>query len=448
MLKLRLVRGSLFIIALITFIFLLLLPYRRLPRSPGIPMSSGRTILSNAVSLDSIATYFVDYPAASTASSEIGLWPTIETFALSLFPFLRRPVGHRPLYSLLRRHERGTKGVVIPVGISSFRFACHLVGSIRNVLKSQIPIEIAYAGESDLPLAHRQFLSSLGSAIYLLDVTAYFDDSLVNFATGMWAIKPFAILASRFEQAMLMDSDSVLLQKPETLFDGHGGFKKTGVLLFHDRLLFKNAFPARHEWWQEQMKHSSPSSNFQTSRVHTEKYAEEGESGLVVVDKARLPVLMGLLHVAWQNTEEVRTKVTYVMGYGDKESWWLAFELCNVPYTFESHYAAILGELVNSGNVTRVCSFNIAHTDENDDLLWFNGSLLRNKARNTTEFWVPEVWMLDGEWEKGRTKSMWSCMRSGVTLPVDERTTWILHESVNEARRLDSAIIPSLIQLP
>ncbi|KAI1990480.1 hypothetical protein LOZ53_001689 [Ophidiomyces ophidiicola] len=410
--------------------------------------------------LEQIANYFVDFPLSSSAFGELGrrtqilekwirlssisrdtvLSTSIEKFALSLFPFLRLPHDSRPLSSLLKRPEKGSKGIVIPVSTSYFRFGCHLVGSIRNVLKSQIPIEIAYAGDLDLPPKYRQFLSSLDSGIYFVDVTTYFDNDFIGFSTGAWAIKPFAVLASRFEQVMLMDSDSVLLQRPEVVFEKHNGFKETGALLFHDRLLFQNAFPERHAWWEAQMKYSLPSKNFRLSRVHNEKYAEEGESGMVVVNKSRLAVVMGLLHAAWQNTKEVRDRVTYRMGYGDKESWWFAFELCNTPYIFEPHYAAILGEIRDTDNIARVCSFNIAHTDENGSLLWFNGSLLKNKALNTTEFWVPKVWMLNGEWEKGQSKSMWSCMKNGTIMSIQKQTSWILQKSVQEAERLDLAI--------
>jgi len=37
-------------------------------------------------------------------------------------------------------------------------------------------------------------------------------------------------------------------------------------------------------------------------------------------------------------------------------------------------------------------------------LLWFNGSLLKNKEIDSLEFDVPTEWMIDGTWEKGATK--------------------------------------------
>jgi alpha 1,3-mannosyltransferase len=87
--------------------------------------------------------------------------------------------------------------------------------------------------------------------------------------------------------------------------------------------------------------------------------------------------------------------------------------LGNVPFAFEQHYGSMLGSetMVENGlgsnesvNKTKLCSFAIAHTDEKDDLLWYNGSLLKNKATNLTEFDVPDRYMLDGDWIKGRPR--------------------------------------------
>lgn len=420
-------------------------------------------------SLEVVSTYFLDYPLgysdfgkfgrrieilgdfiATSPNENLDLHPAVEQLAASLFSFLlpQQAGTSPPLSTLISRHKTGTRGIVIPVGKPTFRFACHLIASIRNVLGSLLPIEVAYAGDDDLPSFQRNFLVSLGSDIKSVDITELFDDGPLNLAQGKWAIKPFAILASRFEQVILLDSDTVMLQPPDVLFDHHQGFKETGALLFRDRLILKDAYPERHAWWEEQMKHTTPSSNYLNSKVHLEHYSEEGESGLIVVDKGRLPVFLALLHVAWQNSEDVRTQVTYKMGYGDKESWWLAFELCNVPYTFEHRYAAILGDVVQyADDIPRVCSFTIAHVDENDELLWLNGSLLKNKALDDTEFWVPRTWMVDGEWEKGITRSSWSCKKGGKILQLKEAAINILERSVGQARSLENTARKIFIEL-
>src|SRR5277367_1246804 len=142
---------------------------------------------------------------------------------------------------------------------------------------------------------------------------------------------------------ILVDADAVFLQPPDTIFDSHRGYRETGTLLFRDRLIYKDQKPDRHAWWRKEMRHRQPSATFLKSLDHSEGYGEEGESGVVVVDKGRLPVLLGLLHICWQNTKSVREEWTYKMTWGDKETWWFGYELTGVPYTFEEHYAAIVG---------------------------------------------------------------------------------------------------------
>ncbi|KAL9577320.1 MAG: hypothetical protein Q9212_006437, partial [Teloschistes hypoglaucus] len=354
--------------------------------------------------------YFADHPLASSEFGQMGRriqilrrWiearenlydssaglakeftDSIDKTTSSLFPFLPTPLDgpDDTLGHLRRRFEKGSKGIVIPTGRKTFRYACHLISNMRDTLNSELPIEIVYAGDSDLPLEYRQFITQLGPNIEATDITQIFDDSTLDLAHGGWAIKPFAALASRFEQLMVLDADAVFLQQPETIFNTHKGYQTTGTLLFHDRLLWQGMFKERHSWWERHLAHQKPSEALSKSLVYNEGYAEEQDSGVVVLDKSRLAVLLGLLHTCWQNTQEVRKKWTYKMGYGDKESWWFGLELVGAEYTFEEHYASIIGTPVTNQQrgETRVCGFTIAHLDEAGKLLWYNGSLLKNKA--------------------------------------------------------------------
>jgi alpha 1,3-mannosyltransferase len=373
------------------------------------------------------------------------LWDNIERFALSLTPFLRnpsKPEDRQPLRSLRHSFVPNSRGIVISTGRKRFRFACHLIRNLREVLGSTLPIQVAYAGDHDLPADYRKYLTSMGPDITTFDVTSIFDDRTLKLASGNWAIKPFTLLGSAFEQAMLLDADAVFLQKPENIFEVHPGYRETGTLLFHDRLLWQGAFKERHEWWEKELAHTELSATIRHSKVYVDKYAEEGDSGVVVVDKGRLDVFVGLLHICWQNTYQVREAFTYRQGYGDKESWWFGFELTATPYTMEEHYGAIVGhsQSTASGKGTRVCSFTIAHVDHNNKLLWYNGSLLKNKEIDPNDFDVPTEWMIDGVWEKGATKQNMSCMRDAEIRSMQPQEIDILQKTVDAARQVDSII--------
>jgi hypothetical protein len=415
------------------------------------------------VFIDPIAKYFADYtfdgPNYGDHFGELGqrvqiltkwmalsqargndslLDQSIEQASLAMFPFIRNPTNPQdatPLTRLRNSYIPNVPGIVIPVGGNSFRYACHLVLSIRNVLHSTLPIQIAYAGDEDLSPTNREILSSLVQDIDFLDVLSVLDNESMGLDRS-WAIKPFAALASKFEQVILIDADAVFLQPPEYLFSQRG-YQETGTLLFHDRLLWQHAYPERHEWWKKQMRHQEPSEALLKSLVWTEDYAEEGDSGVVVLHKGKLAVFMALLHICWQNTKAVREDTTYKMTYGDKESWWFGLELCGVPHVFEKHYGAVIGDTRVQGERTGVCGFTIAHVDEKDRLIWYNGSLLKNKAVDKTTFEVADHWMIDAMWEKGETKSDMSCMTGGTVRDVTEEEKAILKKMVELAKKVD-----------
>ncbi|KAG9256744.1 glycosyltransferase family 71 protein [Emericellopsis atlantica] len=374
----------------------------------------------------------------------------VEKAAVSLFPFIPPSSDGLPLSSLFHLSEKGSKGIVMSVGGPdiNIRFAGHLISALRQVLKCQLPLEITYAGEDDLPIRYREALASLDETgqISFVDMLTVFDDKTLRLRQNGWAIKPFSVLASRFEQVLLVDCDSVFLQDPESLFYQRP-YVDNGAYLFHDRLLWQHAFKGRHEWFHDQIKEPSPALN--KSLVWTEEYAEECDSGVVVLDKSRPDVFFGLLHTAWQNTYDVREEVTYKITYGDKESWWLGLELAGAAYKFEERYGSMLGWETKSASedgkeTAEVCSFVIAHTDPKGNLLWFNGSLLKNKLKEPDAYDVPDAWMMDGTWRKGATKQDMSCMVDAPSKRLSKEEHHILQRSMEEAMAVD-ALMKSVV---
>lgn len=454
---------------------------------PSAPATSPPPIISDAEAdlIELTSQFFIDYPLQKPytkrfgelggrlqvlrkwieLSEEAGPGPqtdrvvgATEAVTASAFPFLvKNSTSTTPLAGLRQKFTE-KRGIVIPTGNKTFRFACHLIVSLRRVFKTTLPIQVVYAGETDLPKAKREALETLASSrtdtgelehgdISFLDVTEVFDDTTLKLTYGGWAIKIFAALASKFTEVILLDADAVFFQDPISLLR-QKAYQENGALFFHDRLLWQYDFKERHQWWHSQVVHEGP--NLNKSLVWTETYAEEQDSGVVVVDKSRLDVVLGLLHVAWQNTRDVREETTYKMTYGDKEAWWFGFELANATYAFEKHYGGIVGwgrnnaQLTTTANTTipapqpdKVCSFVISHVDESDRLLWYNGGLLKNKITNKREFEVPTHWMMDAEWEKGANKPDMSCMKHGTSMELTDTEKGIIRRSIEEAQSVD-----------
>lgn len=389
--------------------------------------------------------------------------------AVQLFPFLRRLPGHVdsqiPLSDIRSSFKPGSAGIVIPVGNKNIRYAGHLLVSLLRVVGTELPIQIVYAGDDDLSRENRDFLatlagaagharqsSSTSSALEFINILTIFDDSTLRLQEGGWAIKPFAVLGSSFEKVILMDADAVFLKSPDILLQ-QDAFHRSGALLFRDRLLWQHSYQERHEWYHSQIKR--PSATLLTSKVWTEEYAEEADSGVVVVDKSRTDVFMALLHICWQNSYDVREEVTYKLTYGDKETWWMGFELAGSTYEMERHYGSILGweadffaardaETENGSSSKKICSFVIAHLDENDQLLWFNGGLLKNKkvAEMAHDYMEPEIlkWAVDGEWQKGADRLIGSCMYNTEIHNLSATEGTVLRNAVMEARKIDVSL--------
>ncbi|CAI4218477.1 unnamed protein product [Parascedosporium putredinis] len=372
----------------------------------------------------------------------------VELALAATFPFLADPPnGSRAPFQSLRRRFRtdpsqpGSRGIVIPAGKGNLRMACQAIATISHVLNSSLPIELAYGGDEDLGPQDRAFVRNLfpDADLSFLDVLSVFNDAELQLAKGRWAIKPFALLASRFCEVLLADADAVFVQDPEAVFR-QGGYQRKKALMFHDRLIDKARYKNRQAWWRKQVVH--PSAEVDKSLSWTEDYAEEGDSGVVAVDKSRLDVLFGMLHAAWQNSKDVRESVTYKVMYGDKESYWFGLELAEGPYEFETHYGGVAGWLGDESgprevDEPQVCSYVIAHPDDQDrDLLWYNGSLLKNKLTSKREYLVPTHWMIDGTWRKG-VRPKFSCMKGGDFREISAAQKDVLERSVAEAKKLD-----------
>ena len=211
--------------------------------------------------------------------------------------------------------EGDKTGIVMCVGASRTLYAAHLISTLRNVLGSTLPIQIAYAGDDDLPPAKRNALISLGPDIEALDLLEYFGTGGAGLEDAHWGQKPFALLASRFERAILVDADVIFLQKPDDVFSTEPGLVATGTLFWHDRAIRCSFKPVR-EWLQSVLGYREPSAMLKRSMLWKDDVWHQQESGVVCVDKARIKVFMSVVFAAWMNSGSVRDDETYQHVWG------------------------------------------------------------------------------------------------------------------------------------
>ncbi|KAJ3062999.1 hypothetical protein HDU98_001126 [Podochytrium sp. JEL0797] len=258
-------------------------------------------------------------------------------------------------------------GIVFTTGQWHFELAVHAILTLRDVLKCNLPIEVIYMGPNDLtPDMIKAFDSMPG--VTTLDVLTKFSTTDIN----GWAVKPFSILASSFRTTIFIDADSLFFQNPETVVRESMLFKEFGQLFYHDRSMFKDD-PV--EWFHSINPEMSRYAG--TLRYTNKLSAHEMESGVVVVDKGRTGNLFALLMVCQMNSK-VERDIAYKHMHGDKETFWISWDMARVPYKFTPNFGGTVGY---KNDKDHICG-GLFHTDEYSRPLWWNGSVLANKHHN------------------------------------------------------------------
>lgn len=284
--------------------------------------------------------------------------------------------------------QSGSQGIVICTGNGHFLLSLIALEALRLV-ENKLPIEVIFSSSSDLSLTNQQILASQFPEVELTDLSTIFNNSFLRLHG--FAIKPFSVLASRFQHVLLMDADVLFLEQPSILFENEF-YRRTGSLFFYDRSVL--SMKARK--WIAQM---AP-----YNKKLIPKRAQE--SGVVLVDKGR--VLLGLLGTCKLNEHEQREKVTYKHVYGDKDTWWLGFYLVGMPYSFIPTLTAAIGQIKR----TKVCG-HMLHLDQNNKPIWWNGGTFRNRYINTYEILSMEGWLEAGVW----SVDVYSCLNNNKKLP-------------------------------
>jgi hypothetical protein len=138
-------------------------------------------------------------------------------------------------FKLFQSNFTREKGIVMSVGSNHAAMASILIKSLRDVLNCTLPIEIFYRGDADLSSKWRVKLQSLTSDVTFKNILDYVDVRIVD--PEGFSMKPFSMLLSSFKQVILVDSDTVFIYSPETIFDLDPDYKRTGALFFKDRTM-------------------------------------------------------------------------------------------------------------------------------------------------------------------------------------------------------------------
>jgi hypothetical protein len=220
-----------------------------------------------------------------------------------------------------------------------------------------------------------------------------------------------------------MDSDVVFFQNPERLFTTDF-YKTYNTIFFHDRSLFKS--PLKTLDWFYDLMPKPPSAYSQSFRIFHRKTAHEQESGVVVVNKKHS--FMGILAACVFNVKSLRGH-TYQYVFGDKETFWLGFEVVQQPYHFFPQLPGNIGSHVVKNSKYQVCSRQILHFDQKGKPLWVNGGLKESKYEKSSMAVMKEYVKEPGDWDLLTGGNLACLTTSSKPIPITAELLDIIRSS-------------------
>ena len=171
-----------------------------------------------------------------------------------------------------------------------------------------LPIEVWHLGPEEMPPVFSRLLAAQG--VECIDAHRRLADLPVRQLRG-WALKPYAVLASRFRHVLLLDADNVPARDPSFLFETPE-YGRSGAIFWPDRSDrpgLPGAFlRANHPAWRL------------TGLEH--RGDPSFESGQACIDKARCWRALSL--ALWMNEH---ADFWYQFVYGDKDTFHLAWRM-------------------------------------------------------------------------------------------------------------------------
>jgi alpha 1,3-mannosyltransferase len=234
------------------------------------------------------------------------------------------------------------RGIVISGSNSQASYIKTAISSFR-AMGCTLPVEIMYLGDSDLSEDARVELETIPDVI-TRDIRKMVNDQ--GWELEGWAGKAFAAFLSSFREVILLDADVLFFNDPALLFD-EPGYIESGALFFSDRTVFAQD----KRTFLRKILPKPISSKARESRWWKGETGENQESGVVVVDKWRhfLSIFLTAKLNGPDRTDSDAGQGTYSFWWGDKETWWIGFELAgDTDYHFHQGGTGNMGTVTNT----------------------------------------------------------------------------------------------------
>lgn len=248
------------------------------------------------------------------------------------------------------------RGAAICVSPKIYKLAFTMIYHLRWAITSKLPIMVCHCDELSKEMITN--FESLESVI-VVDICT---STTSKKKARSWFCKILALIASPFEDTMIIDSDVIWFQNPEILFTTNQ-YKTTGTLFFRDKWL--NAQPGDKlsltlgtRKGNYAFKYSSSLAIYNqtfnyTMPKLTPKYVAKNngfwlhlatkkgktldylhETSVFLYHKPSHPKSLILMKLIYP---------TFHIGYGEKEIFWMTAEAVGEQFVFEPHFIATVG---------------------------------------------------------------------------------------------------------
>ncbi|KAI5956253.1 MNN13 [Candida jiufengensis] len=312
------------------------------------------------------------------------------------------------------KNECNGKGLVLSVADKHVDYVVNLIHLLR-ALNNKLPIQIVYFNDLNeetkkkIVTAARETFSHLPTSfqkvselfpedyldpkykglpkqeVWFVNTANVINENFKNKFHG-FANKLLATLFNSFNEYMLLDADTVMMQPPEFFFNLEG-YQNTGTFFFKDRGVFQRRTMEDGYFFHRIAPSTIDSLMFNIPIITNYTLGFEVFRGLTHTMESGLVLINREIHfnsIIMINHINLIHSISDKL-YGDKELFWLGFAINgDENYHFNKFNAASIGSLTPMGERVRpdgtnhhskeLCSPHPGHINEEDDhsLLWIN----------------------------------------------------------------------------
>ncbi|EGZ19009.1 hypothetical protein PHYSODRAFT_499270 [Phytophthora sojae] len=372
---------------------------------------SARLPLLIALSIASILASTVYINSRLVGNSSIGVSDSFDAFRSRTYNLRTQSENYnynsiaRPLHPISPFYQRGEnfdwgvsrqRGVLVCMHDGVLDIGLSLIRELR-CLGNQELVQVYHCGQEELSKRSMDLIFRLDKRVELVDVCSDLSTRGVvspKMATKFrsWWIKPLAMYHTDVRHVMLLDVDDMIMKDPAVLRQ-LDGYVETGTTFFYDRVVRKKKFLNGNDGGKYYLRKLlrqfdydrfnlsvglAPSDHVTNTFAFKGKSCHEMDSSMVLIDKERAgQTVMDIM--LWFITEE---RFRFKYSWGDKETFWLAFELAHVPYFFSPWGVSVVDSVPNEDmqrHSDTLCGsiLQFVPVDNNEtEVLYVNGKAL------------------------------------------------------------------------